>query len=285
MARLFGLIGNRADLAQHALALEAPALRVAAEGRPTSWGVGFYQGGEVLMRRRPIDDRPSVEVDAVCGSVRADLLIGHVRFATAGGLRTENTHPFRYRQWLFAQTGSLGAFPELRERLLASIPDFLRGGVRGDTDSEVIFHLFMSFLHDRGHLAKQAPEPKVVADALRSTLALLDGMAAEVGEAPMQTNLLVANGESIVALHRGPPMGLRVLAGRHDAEEMIGDDLALRRRTPELDAVHFAIVASDFDASWIDAKRRDAAGRHWRLLEAPAIVTLARAAEPVIDRL
>lgn len=237
------------------------------------------------MRRRPIDDRPSVDVEALCGSVRADLLIGHVRFATAGGLRTENTHPFRYRQWLFAQTGSLGGFSELRERLLASIPEFLRGGVRGDTDSEVIFHLFMSFLHDRGRLAEQAPHPKVVADALRSTLSLLDGMAAEVGEPPMQTNLLVANGESIVALHRGPPMGIRVLSGRHDAEEMIGDDLQLRRRTPELDSIHFSVVASDFDDAWIEAKRRDAAGRHWRLLEAPAVVTLERATAPVIDRL
>ena len=61
------------------------------------------------MRRRPIDDRDEIDVAKLAGDVRADVLIGHVRTATVGTLRTENTHPFRYRQWLFAQTGTLVA--------------------------------------------------------------------------------------------------------------------------------------------------------------------------------
>ena len=52
MARLFGLIGNRTDLAGRVLASEADALRVQSRGGSLGWGVGFYQGGEVLMRRR-----------------------------------------------------------------------------------------------------------------------------------------------------------------------------------------------------------------------------------------
>ena len=58
-----------------------------------------------------------VDVAKVAGDVRADLLVGHVRSATVGGLRTENTHPFRYRQWLFAQTGTLPSFDAIRDRL------------------------------------------------------------------------------------------------------------------------------------------------------------------------
>jgi glutamine amidotransferase len=55
MARLFGLIGNRADLAGRVLELEREALRVPPgvfSGGPLSWGIGFYQGGDVLLRRR-----------------------------------------------------------------------------------------------------------------------------------------------------------------------------------------------------------------------------------------
>ena len=37
-------------------------------------------------------------------------MIGHVRAATVGNLRTENTHPFRYRQWLFAHTGTVDGY-------------------------------------------------------------------------------------------------------------------------------------------------------------------------------
>src|ERR1700735_1661375 len=109
MARLFGLIGNRPDLAGRVLAPEAEALRVRSElvsptttgsaGAPHSalahsplgWGLGFYQGGEVLMRRRPLDDHPVIDVAQLAADVRADVLIGHVRSATVGALRTENT--------------------------------------------------------------------------------------------------------------------------------------------------------------------------------------------------
>ena len=84
--------------------------------------------------------------------MRADLVVGHVRHATIGALRTENTHPFRYRQWLFAQTGTVSEFDQVRERLIASVPEFLRSGIRGETDAEVVFHVFLSFLHDAGRL-------------------------------------------------------------------------------------------------------------------------------------
>ena len=86
MARLFGLIGNRADLAARVLGFEAEALRVRSKGTALGWGIGFYQGGEVLMRRRPIDDHATVEVAKVIGDVRADVLVGHVRNATVGSL-------------------------------------------------------------------------------------------------------------------------------------------------------------------------------------------------------
>jgi glutamine amidotransferase len=57
MARLFGLIGNRADLMARVFAVEGATLKTKAKGAPLGWGLGFYQGGEVLIRRRPIDER------------------------------------------------------------------------------------------------------------------------------------------------------------------------------------------------------------------------------------
>ena len=169
MARLFGLIGNRADLATRIFASEAEGLRVQSKGTPLGWGIGFYQGGEVLMRRRPIDG-DEVDVAKIASDVRADVLIGHVRSATVGTLRTENTHPFRYRQWLFAQTGTVSEFDAVRDRLVQSVPEFLRGGIRGETDSEIFFHVFLSFLHDAGRLNDIVVEAPVIVEALRSSL-------------------------------------------------------------------------------------------------------------------
>ena len=53
--------------------------------------------------------------------LRADVLVAHVRTPTVGTLRTENTHPFRFRQWLFAQTGTVPEFAAVRDRLVATI--------------------------------------------------------------------------------------------------------------------------------------------------------------------
>jgi predicted glutamine amidotransferase len=276
MARLFGLIGNRPDLVGRVLDLESEALVARTRGSPLGWGIGFYQGGEVLMRRRPIDDREEIQPAKLAADVKADVLIGHVRSATVGALRTENTHPFRYRQWLFAQTGTLAHFDSIRDRLLTSVPEFLRGNVRGETDSEIVFHVFLSFLHDAGRLDNGSVTAGAVLEALRSSLAVIDGMAAEVGDVNEGTNLLVSNGDLIVAVHKNAKMSYRVFAGKNDADMILGDDAQLRRRAPELGQMHFTLIASDFD--------EDLAPR-WKTVPMNAVVTMTRGDAPKVEAL
>jgi glutamine amidotransferase len=280
MARLFGMIGNRPDLGSRALAFESEPLRARSKGSPLGWGLGFYQGGEVLMRRRPIDDRPEIDVAKLAADVRADVVVGHVRSATVGGLRTENAHPFRYRQWLFAQTGTVGEFDQVRERLLGSVPEFLRSGIRGETDAEIVFHVFLSFLHDAGRL-EGASDAGLIREALRSSVAVIDGMTSEVGAPPAEINIIATNGDVIVGVHRIASIGdrsmrYRVFGGKSDAELLIGDDLQLRRKTPELAGMHFTILASDFD---------EAPPARWKPVAQNAIVTLTRGQDPQIEKL
>src|SRR3954468_21426306 len=157
MARLVVFIGNRPDLGARVIELEGRALNVRRRpGVTPGWGVGFYQGGEILLKRRPIDDRAEISLVDLTSDIRADALVAHVRVATVGSLRTENTHPFRYRQWLFANTGTVDSFATLRGRLEESLPQFLARDVRGETDSELVFHLFLAFLHDAGQLDRPA---------------------------------------------------------------------------------------------------------------------------------
>lgn len=288
MARLFGLLGNRSDLAGHVFAMEKSALLVRRDAPtsrrgpeatvgPLGWGIGFWQGGEVLMRRRPMDEHDVIDVAAIAADVKADALVGHVRCATVGALRSENTHPFRFRRWLFAQTGTVSAFEQIRERMLTSVPEFLRAGIRGDTDAEILFHVFLSFLHDAGRLNDDVVGEDLVRDALRSTLAVVDGMSAEVGAGPAEVNVLIGNGDAMVAVHRRAKMAYRLLQGRDDAEMILGDDAPLRRKTPELDRLHFVLLASDFDD--------DESPPRWRAVENRAIVTVTRGHAPVVDAL
>jgi len=279
MARLFGLLGNRADLTGRVLAFEREALRVKNGGHEgaVGWGLGFYQGGEVLIRRRPIDERDEIDVAQLGADVRAEIVVGHVRQPTVGTLRTENTHPFRYRQWLYAQTGTLSSFDQTRDRLVQSVPEFLRAGIRGDSDAEIVFQVFLSFLHDAGKLDDLLVDTGVVHEAIRGTLRVVDAISAEVGGEPADVNLVVSNGDIVVAAHRRKKMALRTFSGRDDAEAIIGDDQQVRRRTPELGQVQFAIVASDFDSETIPPR--------WNAVKDRAMVSLTRAAAPKIEDL
>jgi glutamine amidotransferase len=276
MARLVGFIGNRPDLGTRILELEARHLLMHRKtGAIPGWGVGFYQGGEFLLKRRPIDDRPALDLREMTQGIRADILVAHVRVGTVGVARTENTHPFRYRQWLFAQTGTVNAFSTLRGRLTDSLPQFLLRDVRGETDAELLFHLFLSFLHDAGQLDRPHVPANTARAALRSSLALVDRLCAEEGHGPSALNLLVASPEYVLAVHGQGRMMLHVLHGAQDLERILGDGGLGRMRLPDFAACRVSVIASDFENA------DTLAG--WTTVPDRAIVTLTRTEDAHIE--
>lgn len=276
MPRMFGFIGNRPDLGALVLGANAAVLRVRRpEDQPLGWGLGFYQAGEVLLRRRPLDDRTEIDLAEAAEDVRADVLIGHVRHASVGALRTENTHPFRYRSWLWAQTGTISGFEQLRGRLLEAQPEFLRRNVRGETDSELFFHLFLSFLHDAGQLERAHTSPEAIFAALRASVALVDRLSAEEGHGPNGGDILVTDGERMVALHRNGTMLVRVLKGKADVEELVGEDSRKRARIPSVESTHFTLIVSEAEAP----------AQGFRALEGRSLVSLTRTDDPVVEPL
>jgi predicted glutamine amidotransferase len=248
MARMFGFIGNRADLGARVLEANRALLKARrSDGEPLGWGLGFYQSGEVLLRRRPIDDRAEIDLVEAAEDIRTDVMVGHVRRASVGALRTENTHPFRYRAWLFAQTGTIVGFDRLRSRLLESQPEFLRRNVRGETDSECFFYLFLSFLHDAGHLDDQQVQGDHVAAALRASIALVDRLSAEEGHAENSGDILVTNGEHLMAVNRTGSVIYRRWNGRFEMEELLGEEGLRRARIPSIESSCFSLVASEVE--------------------------------------
>lgn len=206
MGRLLGYMANRTDRLGDVLDEEHDAIAPPPDFRPDAWGIGFYQGGEVLHKKRPKLDEGPIDWESVARDVRSDCVVIHFRHATVGDFRADNTHPFRMRHWMFAHNGTVHGFAAIRERLLHSMPDFLRHNVRGSTDSEHVFGVLLSFLHDAGHLDTIDADDKVVLGALRSTVALIDRHCAEVGAPEPSLNLIVTNGRAMYALRRNSPV-------------------------------------------------------------------------------
>jgi len=222
MSRLFAYMGNDQDRVKCAL-YPARNLLVADGAAATSfdaWGLGFYQGGEVLLQRRPKPPTEPVDFYSLVKDLRTDVIIGHVRQGTVGKPKNENTHPFRFRSWLFAHHGTIPGFGPssdgVRDELLRAVPDFLRRNIRGQTDSEHLFHVMLAFLHDAGKLDDMNVSTAQVRDAVRAALALIEKAAGKDAADQMECALALTNGRILVATRHGAPVYLQERASLHD---------------------------------------------------------------------
>src|SRR5512135_1359238 len=139
MCRLFGLHGGAQPVAATFWLLEAPdSLSVQSRRDPDGTGLGWYDDGRPQVERAPIAGYEDRRFAEQARHVTSRTFVAHVRFASTGGLRVENTHPFEQDGRLLAHNGVVGDLPQLDVRLTEL---GTRGLVQGDTDSERVFAL------------------------------------------------------------------------------------------------------------------------------------------------
>jgi predicted glutamine amidotransferase len=172
------------------------------EGRSNAVGIGVYSQDDVLLRRFPGD--ANLTLDTIAPRHESEALLFHARRLPVGLSLEENTQPFRSRRWLFTHQGSIQDFASIRAGLLASVPDFLQRQIRGETESEVAFALFLERLWATGHADDPRLEAEVVGRKLAETAQVLSRASAKAGAARVSTvNLLATNGYLLVATRVG----------------------------------------------------------------------------------
>lgn len=241
MSLLVAYFGNEPENMACALFSARAALYSRSSDRPQGWGLGFVQAGDVLLQKRPRADTKEVDLYGLAKDLRADALVGCVGLSREGNIAAEDSDPFRFRSWLFGSGGRVNepGFSAVRERLLESVPDFLRRNIRGKSPSEHIFHLFLAFLHDAGILDAPSPAPAAVQRALRHSLAFLDRLLSGGSDGhpsvdPTSLALVATNGRCLVATSTAFPMQYLEVEGISDCPVCHGRPDANRdgRRIP-----------------------------------------------------
>jgi glutamine amidotransferase len=204
VSHLVAYVGNEPDNMACALFSARNALASRAVDRPEGWGLGFVQGGDVLLQKRPRVETPEVDLYGLIKDLKADAVVARVGFESDGSMPAEDADPFRFRSWLFGSVGDIdaAAFESVRERLLESVPAFLRRNIRGKSPSEHVFHLFLAFLHDAGSLDQPSPSPAIVHGALRNGVTFLERLLSR----PLGLALVATNGRCFVAANAAHPM-------------------------------------------------------------------------------
>ena len=181
---------------------------------PDAYGFGHYAEGSVLLGKRPTGAHRLLGLADLAGGIEAEALLVHARTATVGKAKDENTHPFRFRRWLFAHAGTVEAFDRIRPLLLDGLPDFLRRNVMGETDSEHLFMWFLKALRDEGRMDELDLDAPTAARALAATIRQVEAWGRGVGaQRPSRLDLVATNGRIMVAARRGGPLHYALLEG------------------------------------------------------------------------
>ena len=220
--KLFACMCNQPQRLAEALTPVRAAL--VAEAPVSRWGMGYIQGGEALLVRTPKSS--ALPIDLAGPLFEAQLpgsdcvIVQAVRDTREPGLGgTDNTPPFRFRRWIFAQTGQL-ELSDAAPRLLAHVPEYLRRNLKGRTPAELMFHVFLAMLHDEGSLDDPNLPAQAMRRALASMLKLVRSELAKTGQAdPAIGDIALTNGRAMVCARLADPLRLRRLWVQDDRGE------------------------------------------------------------------
>lgn len=77
--------------------------------------------------------------------IESSLFLAHVRATSQATVQETNCHPFRYKNWLFVHNGEIFEIEKIRRQLLMAVAPELFTNILGTTDSEIMFHLALTF--------------------------------------------------------------------------------------------------------------------------------------------
>jgi glutamine amidotransferase len=186
------------------------------------FGLGWYGTGEGPGVFHSVSPAwANANLRELAAHIESPLFMAHVRATSGSAIQESNCHPFKHGDWLFVHNGLVSDYDLLRRDLLLAVDPSLFAGIQGSTDSEVLFHLALTFgLEDDplGALAQtlgfveSLAERHGIREALQASIGVSDGRRlwalryATVG--PARTLFHSADVESAQAVHAAPE-GLR----------------------------------------------------------------------------
>jgi predicted glutamine amidotransferase len=177
---------------QHSLIDQSLHSREGAETtNGDGFGVGWYseRGGMPGLYKSIQPAWNDRNLRELATHISSPLFFAHIRASSGTAVQETNAHPFRYGRWLFMHNGLVREYPRVRRDLMLAIDPALFPDIEGSSDSEVLFHLALTFgLQD---------------DPL-TALERMVGFVEEVGhrhevEYPIQMTIATTDGERIIA--------------------------------------------------------------------------------------
>ncbi len=201
MCRLFGFRSDIPARVHHSLLTEKNSLRAQSLEHQDGWGIAYYDAGEMPEVAHGLGAAHSdPEFERVSGLLSSHAVLAHVRRASVGRVHLDNAHPFLHGPWAFAHNGTITDFSQHQRPLEAEIDPIFRSQLRGETDSERCFYIFMT------RLRALSPAPRGLdAESLAAALAQTMRVVAHLTDrADLQSslNFIATDGRLMAATRR-----------------------------------------------------------------------------------
>jgi predicted glutamine amidotransferase len=195
----------------------------ALRSEPGGFGLGWYGSeGEPEVYRGLSATWDDEELRRIAAETESAVFLAHIRSGSDAAVDEADTHPFQHGRWLFVHNGQLGGFETVRDELTRAIDPAIVSNVRGSTDSEVLFHLALTFgLED---------DP---VGGLERAVGYVETVAASHGvDRAVQASMGLSDGESIWAVRystRGSSPTLYSSGDIHAVQMLYPDNPRLQR--------------------------------------------------------
>ena len=154
------------------------------------FGVGWYGDGPTPALFHSTEPAwNDANLHELAGHVRSSHFFSHIRAAIGSAVQQTNCHPFRHGNWLFMHNGYVNEMATIKRDLVLTIDPSLFPEIQGQTDTEILFFLALTFgLED---------DP---AAAVAQTIGFVESVAARRGVPhPFQGTIATTDGEGIWA--------------------------------------------------------------------------------------
>jgi glutamine amidotransferase len=176
------------------------------------FGMGWYgtDGDRPGLYRNVAPAWSDSNLRELCTQLETPLFLAHVRASTGTPVQQSNCHPFRHGRWLFVHNGYISGYSLLRRELLFAVDPELFDGIEGTTDSELLFHLALTFG------LREEPLP-----ALERMAGFVEAAAYERAiESPLQMTIGVSDGERLYAVRYASGMPANTLYASTCADDL-----------------------------------------------------------------
>lgn len=178
------------------------------------FGIGYYTpklGASPYLYTSVVPAWNDINLERLASHNASHLIFAHVRATTEGSTSQDNCHPFVHGSLMWMHNGGLGGWKYIKRSLAARLADKWYLGVKGVTDSEWAFALFLDTLERMGVDPSSEPEdgfsPVVLRKALLRTIAITNELIEQIPESTVYNenvdtrsllNFCVSDGHSII---------------------------------------------------------------------------------------